>query len=100
MIKHIVLFKFRDFADGEDKSRNVQRTKSQLEALKGSIGEIKTFEVGINVGNSDIAYDLALCSEFESKEDLYSYQRHPDHLKVVDLVNRVCESRVVADYIV
>jgi hypothetical protein len=74
--------------------------KSQLEALEDLIDEIKFFEVGINFGNSDAAYDLALCSEFESKEDLYSYQRHPEHLRVADLVKKVCEARVVADCIV
>ena len=100
MIKHIVLFKFKDFAEGEDKSRNIQKMKSQLDALKNIIDEIKFFEVGINFSNSDAAYDLALCSEFESKEDLHSYQRHPEHLKVADLIKKVCEARVVADYIV
>lgn len=100
MIKHIVLFKFKDFAEGEEKSRNIQRLKSRLEALDDIIDEIRFFEVGINVINSDAAYDLALSSEFESKEDLFRYQKHPEHLKVADLVKKVCESRVVADYVI
>lgn len=100
MIKHIVLFKFKDFAKGADKAENVRMLKSQLEALEDLVDEIRIFEVGINFGDSDVAYDLALYSEFESKEDLYSYQRHPEHLKVADMVKKVCEARVVADYIV
>lgn len=100
MIKHIVLFRFKDFADGADKAENIKSLKSRLEALEDIIGEIKFFEVGINFGNSDAAYDLALCSEFESKECLYSYQKHPEHLKVADFVKNVCENRVVADYVI
>lgn len=100
MIKHIVLFRFKDFADGANKTENIESLKSRLEALEDKIDEIKFFEVGVNFGNSDAAYDLALCSEFESKEDLYSYQKHPEHLKVADFVKKVCETRVVADYII
>ena len=98
MIKHIVLFRFKDFAEGADKAENIRSLKSRLEALEDIIDEIKFFVVGINFGNSDAAYDLALCSEFESKEDLYSYQKHPEHIKVADYVKKVCENRVVTDY--
>ena len=100
MIKHIVMFRFKDFAGGANKAENIKSLKSRLEALEDIIDEIKFFEVGINFDNSDVAYDLALCSEFESKEDLYSYQKHPEHAKVVDFVKKVCENRVVADYVI
>ena len=100
MIKHIVLFRFKDFADGESKEQNIQKLKMQLEALEKVIKEIKFFEVGINFGNSDVAYDLALLSVFDSKEDLYSYQKNPEHVKVADFVKKVCEARIVADYVV
>jgi hypothetical protein len=99
MIKHIVMFKLKDAAEGAHKAENARRMKSQLEALREKIEEIKFFEVGVNFTNSGAAYDLVLCSEFESKEALYSYQRHPEHLKVADFVMKVCESRVVADYV-
>lgn len=100
MIKHIVLFRFKDFAEGADKPENIKSLKSRLEALEDIIDEIKFFEVGINFGYSDAAYDLALCSEFESEEDLYSYQKHPEHVKVADFVKKVCEHRVVSDYVI
>ncbi len=100
MIRHIVMFKFRKAAEGADRAVNIQRIKSELEALPAKIDEIKFFEVGINFSNTNAACDLVLCSEFESKEALYSYQKHPDHVKVAQLVGRVCDERVVADYIV
>lgn len=100
MIKHIVMFRFKDCAEGADKAGNIQKMKSQLEALPGKIDEIKFFEVGINFSNTNVAYDLVLCSEFDSKEGLYSYQKHPEHVKVADFVGKVCENRIVADYII
>ncbi len=99
MLKHVVLFRFKDFAEGADKAENMTRLKSRLEALDDIIDEIEFFEVGKNVINSDAAYDLALYSQFESKEDLFSYQKHPEHVKVADFVKKICESRVVVDYI-
>ncbi len=98
MIKHIVMFKFRESALGADKKSNILKLKSDLEALKGVISEIRFFEVGVDFGHLGVSYDLALYSEFESKEDLYSYQKHPEHMKVVSFVNEACESRVVVDY--
>jgi hypothetical protein len=100
MIKHIVMFKLKESADGLEKAENIKRIKSKLEALPEKIEEIKFFEVGVNFSDAGVAYDLVLSSEFESKEALYSYQKHPEHVKVADYVHRVCENRIVADYVV
>jgi hypothetical protein len=98
MIKHIVMFRFKESANGADKASNIQKMRSDLEALKGTIEEIKFFEVGVDFVCSDVSYDLVLCSEFESKEDLFNYQKHPEHQKVVSFVKEACHSRVVVDY--
>lgn len=96
MLKHIVLFKFRE---GADKEGNIDKVKSMLEALPSNISEIEFFEVGLNF-QSNGSHDLVLYSEFDSQDALFRYQKHPEHVKVVDYVGRVCESRIVADYIV
>ncbi len=100
MIKHIVMFKFKESAEGSDRAGNIQRMKAKLEALPSKIGEIKFFEVGVNFNDNGVAYDLVLSSEFESKDALYGYQKNPEHVKVADFVQKVCENRVVVDYIV
>lgn len=99
MLKHIVMFKMKDSAEGADKGENMQRMKSKLEALPGMIEEIKFFEVGVNSINNGVAYDLVLCSEFDGKEELFRYQKHPEHVKVAEFVHKVCENRVVVDYV-
>jgi len=100
MIKHVVLFKFKDQAEGADKEENIRSLKSQLESLVGKIPEIKFFEIGLNFDTSPAAYDVILCSEFESEEALRRYQKHPEHMKIFDFVKNACESRVLGDYIV
>ncbi len=99
MLKHIVMFKVKDSAEGADKGENIQRLKSRLEALPGKIEEIRFFEVGINSINNGVAYDMVLCSEFAGPEELFRYQKHPEHVKVAEFVHKVCENRVVVDYV-
>ncbi len=98
MLKHIVLWKLRDFAEGAGKEQNARKMKAELEALKGKIPQIRHIEVGINTIPSEASYDVALYSEFANEQDLEVYQKHPEHLKVADFVGKVRENRVVVDY--
>jgi ATP phosphoribosyltransferase len=99
MIKHIVMWKLKDNAEGCTKEENAEKIKSLLEKLKGKIDEIKYLEVGINVNSSDSAFDAVLVSEFESLETLNSYQVNPEHKKVSAFVKSVRVDRKVVDYI-
>jgi hypothetical protein len=98
MIKHIVMWKLKDSAEGRSKAENARIIKTLLEALPEKIEQIKTIEVGININPSDMAYDAVLVSEFASLDDLNTYQNHPEHKKVQGFVKAVREARVVADY--
>lgn len=100
MLKHIVLFKMKEQAAGADKDQNARKLKTGIEALVGKIPQIVKMEVGINAVPSEAAYDVALSSEFLNKGDLEIYQKHPEHMKVVDFVKTVTAGRVVVDYIV
>jgi stress responsive alpha/beta barrel protein len=98
MLKHIVMWRLKDFANGANKEENAKKLKSLLESLKGNISEIRCIEVGINVNPSNAAFDVVLYSEFDSLSDLEAYQKHPEHLKIVSFVNEVRLERGVVDY--
>ncbi len=98
MIKHIVMWKLKSFAEGATGEQNASIMKQRLEALRKTIPVIRHLEVGINILTSDAAYDVALYSEFANEKDLDLYQKHPDHLQAAEFVNKVRESRVVVDY--
>jgi len=99
VLKHIVMFKLKERAEGSDRPTNIKALQEKLEALPAQIKEIKFFEVGINSIETGVAYDMVLVSEFESKEALFSYQKHPEHVLVANFVGKVCESRIVVDYV-
>ena len=98
MFKHIVCFKLKDSAEGASKAENAKQIKTRLEALQGRIPGLQKLEVGINVVQDAAAYDIALYSEFASREDAEKYQSHPEHQAVAQFIGRVREARVVVDY--
>jgi len=98
MIKHLVMWKLKDFAEGATKEQNAKKMIADLEALKHTIPQIRHIEVGANFLPSDFSYDVALYSEFETEEYLALYQKHPDHKRVGVFVEKIRESRVVVDY--
>jgi len=100
MLKHIVMWKLKDLAEGKTKIENAKMMKFMLEGLKEKISEIDHIEVGLNVIASEAAFDVVLYSEFKDQKALETYQKHPEHVKVADFVGKIKEERVVVDYII
>lgn len=100
MIKHIVMWKLKDFAESSSKKENALKIKASLEGLKSKIKEIKFLEVGININDSPDFYDIVLISAFNEAKDLENYQKHPAHVKAAEFINEVRLERKVVDYIV
>ena len=95
MIVHIVMFKFKE----ENKALNMARVQKKLEDLEESIDVLKSMEVGINFNESERAMDMSLYSTFDNQRDLKTYQEHPEHQKVVELIREVTVESKVVDYI-
>jgi hypothetical protein len=98
MIRHIVCWKFLEQADGATKEENLRKAITMLESLRGTIPEIRSLEVGIDLTRSDASSDLVLNGTFASVAALEAYQRHPDHLAVASFLSRVRSARTVVDY--
>lgn len=101
MIRHIVMFKFKEEAEGKTKQENVLATKAMLEALPAKIPQIlsSTVAIGAEGANPENA-DLILISDFESFETLNQYIVHPDHKAVGAFMRPLRESRAAVDFIV
>ncbi len=98
MLKHIVMWKFKEVADGSTKEENLRKAKALLDALPPKIPQIKLFEAGIDILHSDSSYDLVLISGFDDDASLVAYQKHPDHVTVVEFLRKVQMSKVVVDF--
>jgi len=99
MIKHIVMWKLKEFAEGASKMENARKLKTRLEALPALIKEMQAVEVGINCIPSEAAYDVVLYSEFEDKAALLAYQQHSEHQKLIsEFLDKVRINKKVVDY--
>jgi hypothetical protein len=97
MIKHIVLWKLKA-TEPSAKAAAAQELKAALDGLQGKVPQLRDLEVGINFNPADTASDVSLYTAFDTQADLDLYQKHPEHLKVVEVVKRLTAERRVSDY--
>ena len=97
MIRHVVMWKFKDTAEGKTKQENMELVREHLYALLPIIPEIKRMEISFDITGSDMSMDLMLLTEFDTVETMKTYAVHPEHLKVSAYVRKVVETRVVLD---
>lgn len=100
MIKHIVMWKLKDSAEGRTKAENAKMMKQKLESMPPLIPELDSVEVGIHMfeGGGDPICDVVLIAECENEEHLHAYAAHPEHKKVVEFILKVVNERRVVDF--
>lgn len=99
MIKHIVLWNLR----GETPERKAEAAllvKEVFENLAGEIPGLLRLEIGIDFSRVDYACDIALYSEFESREALDNYASHPAHTHAKKVLGDLRIARHQVDYTV
>lgn len=98
MLHHIVMWKLKDFAEGNSKKENALLMKSKFEKLVPGIKEIKKLEVGINMSSSQYSnFDFVLDTWFENYADMEVYQKHPMHIEISDWIGKIRETRAAVD---
>jgi hypothetical protein len=93
MVKHIVFFKLPDNSEA-----NKQAVKERIMSMQGKLDFVKHLEVGLNFSPEERAFDVALISDFETKEDLQTYATHPIHVEVVNFIKSLNAVSKVVDY--
>ena len=94
MIQHVVVLKFKAGVSDSD----IEALENALERLPGTIPEIMTYDFGRDIVRSERSFDFALVSSFKDLDALKRYQGHPEHLKVLDLVKKMCDQIVAVDF--
>jgi hypothetical protein len=94
MIKHIVMWKFKENVQEADRLE----MKRQLESLKGVVPSLLQIEVGMDIVGTDASMDMVLTTSFHSLSDLQAYADDPAHQKVVAFVKPLVCERAVVDF--
>ncbi len=91
MVKHVVMWKLKEDKKNEE---NLTQLKNIIEALFGKIPGLLSIEVGIGYSG----FDAVLISTHTDKKALEDYAVHPEHVKVVDFVRSIVETRTACDF--
>ncbi|SHG77187.1 Dabb family protein [Massilia sp. CF038] len=98
MLKHIVMWKLKDHAEGADRATNARLMKERLDACANlSSGTIK-FEVVLAQPGLEATYDVILYSEFRDRAALAEYAAHPTHKALIPFIGAVRAERQCMDY--
>jgi hypothetical protein len=100
MIRHIVMWKLKETAEGATRAENAAKLKEKLEGCRDIVPGILHMEVGLAGPGLDSTCDVVLVSEFADKAALDAYQVHPTHLALKTFVTAVREARECVDYVV
>ncbi len=98
MIRHIVLFRFKETAEGRTKAENVAIARQKLEALPPLIPQTRALKVYDNCNFNGTNSDLALISDYDNLDDLEIYRVHPDHVAVGGFMRATTEASARFDF--
>ncbi len=99
MVRHLVLWKYKEGLTEVEKDNLVLEAKFKLEALKEVIPGILSLKVitkTLPTGSDNC--DFMLDSTFINQEALDFYQNHEEHLKAASFVRSIVGSRICVDY--
>lgn len=98
MIRHIVMFKLKEFATPADKQAKMQEIKTGLEALIDKINVLRMIRVDFNVNPAE-TWDIILTTELDTLEDVGTHANHPEHVAVSKgIIGPVKADRACVDY--
>jgi hypothetical protein len=98
MVRHIVMFKLKEFASPEEKRARMSEIKDALESLAGRIGVLRSIRVDFNINPLE-TWDLILTAELDSLDGVQIYSNHPEHVAVSkNLIAPVKAGRACVDY--
>lgn len=96
MVKHIVMWNFKEGFSPEENLENARKLKEELEALKDMIPGVLKSKVYIDP-LIDRNRRIMLDSLFEDEAALENYRTHPEHVRVGELVNSLLTDRACMD---
>ncbi|MBQ5952080.1 MAG: Dabb family protein [Lachnospiraceae bacterium] len=100
MVKHITLWKLKDFALGNDKATNFELSKQQTLELQKDFPKLRSVEIGRGFKSGPNDYDICKILTFDSKEDLEEFLASPIHQKAHAFNKEIRGERAVIDYVV
>ncbi|MEI6062933.1 MAG: Dabb family protein [Bacteroidota bacterium] len=98
MIRHIVMFKFKEFPSEAGQIAAERAVKERLDELPVKIDLIRRYEAGIDTRKLPWSYDIVLVMDFDSMADLDAYTLHPAHQEFISFNKGYSIAKACIDY--
>jgi Stress responsive A/B Barrel Domain len=92
--RHAVLINFK--ADADESYR--AKVAHSVNALPDAIPEVRAVACGTDAGFTNGSSDFAIIVDLDSADDYKTYESHPAHLDLVELIKQGVASRTVVDF--
>lgn len=98
MVKHIVFFKLSHSALTDTRQKHLKMLEDIFSPLGEKMPYIVEYRTGINFNKVEFAWDFAIDSIFNNKEDLQKYQDSEEHQEAIRKAKEIEKSKAVIDY--
>ena len=98
MIRHIVLFRFKDHLSNEVKEQVRNQFREDILALKTQLSIIREIEVGFNENEAE-QWDICLNGLFDTIDDVKEYSVFPNHQAAAAKLKPYLQGRSCVDYV-
>ena len=100
MLRHTVMWRFHEQAEGAEKGVNIEKAKALLLSCAHVVPGIRAFEVATATPGMDCTHDVVLHMLVDDAQVLAAYQNHPQHLAIKPFMKAVVRERCCMDVMV
>lgn len=98
MIRHVVMWKLKDHAEGADRAANLVKMQTLLASCVGLVPGMLQFATAVATPGLEATYDIILDSTFASRAALDAYQTHSHHVAMKPFIGAIRAERQCMDY--
>ena len=97
MLRRVVMWRLRA-QDPDQKALDAGTIKRALESMRGKIPGLLDLQVGINSSGGADASDVVMIADYQDRNAVEIYDKHPVHEQVKPIVGPLREERRVAEF--
>lgn len=97
MVRHIVMFRFKQDVSQDIRLSAQDAFKRGIEALPAVIPFVQSVHVGFNINPAE-QWDICLDARFNKLEEVNAYSTHPAHKAIAQQLMKHIEQRACVDW--
>ena len=95
MIRHVVMFKFRDDADEAQR----QAVHDAIATMPEATGVTEAYTIGADLGLAEGNFDFAVVGDYADQDAYLTYRDHPEHQRIVfDIIRHAITDRAAIQF--